>query len=61
MTNPVNVRGQRTSFGSPGPPARQILDLLNLDLSHVRQEPGTSPEHHDTRMQPGASDPARTC
>jgi anti-anti-sigma factor len=46
---------------SLSPPARQILDLLNLDLSHVRQEPGTSPEHHDTRMQSGASDPARTC
>jgi anti-anti-sigma factor len=45
---------------SLSPPARQTLDLLGLDLGHVRQEPSTCPEHHDTRMQPGASDPART-
>ena len=45
---------------SLSPPARRILDLLNLHLGHVRQGPSTRPEHHDTRMQPTANDPART-
>lgn len=45
---------------SLSPPARRILDLLNLHLGQERQEPGTCPEHHDTRMQPTASDSARS-
>ena len=34
--------------------ARRVLDLMDLDL---RQEPGTSPEHHDTPVRQGTSDP----
>jgi anti-anti-sigma factor len=34
--------------------ARRVLDVMDLDL---RQEPGTGPEHHDTPVRRGTSDP----
>lgn len=34
--------------------ARRVLDVMDLDL---RQEPGTGPEHHDTPVRQGTTDP----
>jgi anti-anti-sigma factor len=43
---------------SPG--ARRILDLLNLDLGHLKQEPSAGPEHHDTPVQPAQAVPSHS-
>jgi anti-anti-sigma factor len=38
--------------------ARRVLDLMDLINLDLRQEPGTGPEHHDTPVRQGTSDPA---
>jgi anti-anti-sigma factor len=44
---------------SLSPAARRILDLLNLDLGHLRQESSAAPEHHATPARPTQAVPSR--
>jgi anti-anti-sigma factor len=37
--------------------ARRVLDLMDLMDLNLRQEPATAPEHHDTPVRQGTSDP----
>lgn len=37
--------------------ARRVLDLMDLMDLGLRQEPSTAPEHHDTPVRRGTSDP----